>query len=144
MLGPALTDMAIELPQFPPHAVLGVLAIALLATACGTASAESVATSSSIAIAAEPELPFRRDAGAALHKVLAAMSPAQRQEVEALGSEKDELLRIAYGVWDHLKNHCGHRAAVTNFALDWMGFLPGKRESRRLMGDHIQSQPRSK
>jgi predicted DNA-binding transcriptional regulator YafY len=42
------------------------------------------ATAIAIAIAAEPELPFGRDARAALHKVLAAMSPAQRQEVEAL------------------------------------------------------------
>ncbi|NIN93464.1 MAG: FAD-dependent oxidoreductase, partial [Anaerolineae bacterium] len=44
---------------------------------------------------------------------------------------RHELLRISYGVWDHLKNHCRHRAQVENWALDWMQFLPAKRESRR-------------
>jgi hypothetical protein len=53
---------------------------------------------------------------------------------------RDELLKIAYGVWDHLKNHCRHRSQVANYALDWMGSLPGKRESRRYVGDHIQTQ----
>ena len=50
---------------------------------------------------------------------------------------RDELLRIVYGVWDHLKNHCRHKDRVTNDALDWIGFVPGKRESRRYVGDHI-------
>jgi len=54
---------------------------------------------------------------------------------------RDELLKIAYGVWDHLKNHCTHQDEVANHALDWMGFLPGKRESRRYVGDYIQTQP---
>ena len=54
---------------------------------------------------------------------------------------RDELLKIAYGVWDHLKNHCSHEDKVANYALDWMGFLPGKRESRRYAGDYIQTQP---
>jgi len=53
---------------------------------------------------------------------------------------RDELLKIAYGVWDHLKNHCRHRQEVENWALDWMQFLPGKRESRRYVGDHILTQ----
>jgi hypothetical protein len=49
---------------------------------------------------------------------------------------RDELLKIAFGVWDFLKN--GPEAAASeNWALDWMGFLPGKRESRRYVGDHI-------
>ena len=53
---------------------------------------------------------------------------------------RDELLKIAYGVWDHLKNHCRHREQVSDYALEWMQFLPGKRESRRYVGDHIQTQ----
>jgi hypothetical protein len=53
---------------------------------------------------------------------------------------RDELLKIAYGVWDHLKNHCRHRDQVANHALDWMQFLPVKRESRRYVGDHILTQ----
>jgi hypothetical protein len=51
---------------------------------------------------------------------------------------RDELLKIAFGVWDHIKNHGEHNA--TNWVLDWVGFLPGKRESRRYVGDHIMTQ----
>ncbi len=48
---------------------------------------------------------------------------------------RDELLRILYGVWDHVKNQPGHRAE--NYALDWVGAVPGRRESRRLTGDYV-------
>ncbi|MGN1058924.1 MAG: FAD-dependent oxidoreductase [Clostridia bacterium] len=51
---------------------------------------------------------------------------------------KDELLKIAFGVWDHVKNKGDH--GFTNWALDWVGFLPGKRESRRYVGPHIITQ----
>lgn len=47
---------------------------------------------------------------------------------------RDELLKVALGVWDHIKNQGDHGAA--NRALDWIGFLPGKRESRRFIGDY--------
>jgi hypothetical protein len=45
---------------------------------------------------------------------------------------RHELLAILMGVWDHVKNAPGHGAE--NWALEWMGFLPGKRESRRFVG----------
>ena len=48
---------------------------------------------------------------------------------------RDELLKVAFGVWDHVKNHGDHRSE--NWALDWVGFLPGKRESRRCTGDYL-------
>ena len=51
---------------------------------------------------------------------------------------RDELLKAAFGVWDHIKNHGDHGAE--NWALDWVGFLPGKRESRRCLGDHLLTQ----
>jgi hypothetical protein len=51
---------------------------------------------------------------------------------------RDELMTYVYGVWDHIKNHDDHGAA--HWALDWIQFLPGKRESRRLMGDTILTQ----
>jgi hypothetical protein len=51
---------------------------------------------------------------------------------------RDELLKIAFGVWDHIKNQGDHGA--DNWALEWVGFLPGKRESRRYVGDHILTQ----
>jgi hypothetical protein len=48
---------------------------------------------------------------------------------------RDELLAIVMGVWDHCKN--GGQHGAENWALDWFGFLPAKRESRRLIGQHI-------
>lgn len=51
---------------------------------------------------------------------------------------RDELLKIAYGVWDHIKNQADHGA--DNWDMDWIGFLPGKRESRRYLGKHVITQ----
>jgi len=48
---------------------------------------------------------------------------------------RDELLKSVYGVWDHLKNQGDHGAA--NYDLEWVGMVPGTRESRRLVGDHL-------
>lgn len=48
---------------------------------------------------------------------------------------RDELLAIMLGVWDHIKNRGDHGAE--NWALDWFGFLPGKRESRRFIGQYV-------
>lgn len=48
---------------------------------------------------------------------------------------RDELVKMLFGVWDHIKNGGDHGAE--NYALDWIGALPGKRESRRLKGDHV-------
>ena len=53
---------------------------------------------------------------------------------------REELLRIAYGVWNYLKNYAPDKERFANLALDWVGFLPGKRESRRYYGDHILTQ----
>ncbi len=51
---------------------------------------------------------------------------------------RDELLKIAFGVWDHIKNQGDHKAE--NWELDFIGFLPGKRESRRYIGDYVLTQ----
>ena len=48
---------------------------------------------------------------------------------------RDELLKVLYGVWDHIKNGGDHGAA--NLVLDWVGHVPGKRESRRIVGDYV-------
>jgi hypothetical protein len=50
-----------------------------------------------------------------------------------------ELLSIVMGVWDYIKNS-GELPSVSNWALDWVGMMPGKRGSRRLAGDHILTQ----
>jgi hypothetical protein len=51
---------------------------------------------------------------------------------------REELFRIVYGWWDHVKNRGEHGAE--NWALEWVQCLPGKRESRRYIGDHIMTQ----
>ncbi len=51
---------------------------------------------------------------------------------------REELLRILYGVWDHIKNHGNYGAE--NYVLSWVGSVPGKRESRRVVGDYVLSQ----
>ena len=49
-----------------------------------------------------------------------------------------ELMRYAVGVWDHIKNYGDHGAE--NYVLDWISITPGKRESRRLIGDVLLKQ----
>ncbi|HEU0164828.1 MAG TPA: FAD-dependent oxidoreductase, partial [Thermomicrobiales bacterium] len=53
---------------------------------------------------------------------------------------RKELHAAVFGVWDHIKNHCtvpGVRERAANMTLDWIGHIPGKRESRRFEGDYI-------
>lgn len=49
-----------------------------------------------------------------------------------------ELLPLALGTWDYIKNSGEHRAE--NWELEFLGFLPGKRESRRLVGEYVLTQ----
>jgi hypothetical protein len=52
---------------------------------------------------------------------------------------RHELLRIALGLWHYVKNS-GEHPDSAHWALDWVGALPGKRESRRLLGPHVLTQ----
>lgn len=52
---------------------------------------------------------------------------------------KWELWRIAYGLWNYIKNS-GNFPEAETLTLEWMGTIPGKRESRRFEGDHILTQ----
>ena len=47
---------------------------------------------------------------------------------------RDELMRIGYGVWDYIKNRAPERDQAADWALEWIGSLPGKRENRRYVG----------
>ncbi len=49
-----------------------------------------------------------------------------------------ELLRIVYGIADHIKNQQEHGAE--NYELCWVSPYVGKRESRRFIGDHVLNQ----
>ena len=51
---------------------------------------------------------------------------------------RDELWAIVYGVWDYIKNSGAFPdEEVENLQLEWVGKVPGKRESRRVMGDYV-------
>jgi hypothetical protein len=50
-----------------------------------------------------------------------------------------ELLSIVMGVWDYIKNS-GDKPTSSNWGLDTIGMIPGKRGSRRIAGDHILTQ----
>lgn len=52
---------------------------------------------------------------------------------------RHELLRIALGIWDYVKNS-GEHPGSSHWALDWVGAIPGKRESRRFLGPHMLTQ----
>ncbi|MFD6426793.1 FAD-dependent oxidoreductase [Streptomyces sp. NPDC060198] len=52
---------------------------------------------------------------------------------------RDELQAVITGVWDHIKNS-GDFPDAANLTLEWAGSLPGKREYRRFLGDHVLTQ----
>lgn len=49
---------------------------------------------------------------------------------------KWELWKVVYGVWNHIKNS-GEFPDAENLTLEWVGMIPGKRESRRFEGDYM-------
>lgn len=54
-------------------------------------------------------------------------------------SIKWELWRVIYGVWNYIKNS-GLYPEAANHTLEWVGMIPGKRESRRFAGEYMLSQ----
>ena len=54
---------------------------------------------------------------------------------------RHELTRHTLGVWDWMKNKDPETMKLAeNFALDWIGQVPGKRESRRVMGLYLMNE----
>lgn len=56
------------------------------------------------------------------------------REVEKI---RDFGLLAIYSNWSYLKNHAKGAEKFENRELDWVAYITGKRESRRLLGDHI-------
>lgn len=50
---------------------------------------------------------------------------------------RDYGLMVVYSNWSYLKNNYNTDNKYKNLKLDWVAYLAGKRESRRLMGDYI-------
>jgi hypothetical protein len=54
---------------------------------------------------------------------------------------RDDLFRIHVGLWGYSKNHDPKGIeANRNLRMVWLNYVPGVRESRRLMGDYIMTQ----
>ncbi|MDN5726137.1 MAG: FAD-dependent oxidoreductase, partial [Propionibacteriales bacterium] len=54
---------------------------------------------------------------------------------------RHELTRHTLGIWDWMKNKDPKtRDQLTHHALDWIGQVPGKRESRRIIGLHLMTE----
>jgi len=52
---------------------------------------------------------------------------------------KWELWKVVYGVWNYIKNS-GQFPEAETMTLEWVGQIPGKRESRRFEGDYMLTQ----
>jgi len=52
---------------------------------------------------------------------------------------KWELWKVVYGAWNYIKNS-GSFPEAENMTLEWVGTIPGKRESRRFEGDYMLKQ----
>lgn len=52
---------------------------------------------------------------------------------------KWELWKVVYGVWNYIKNS-GKFPEAENLTLEWVGHIPGKRESRRFEGPYMLTQ----
>lgn len=53
---------------------------------------------------------------------------------------RDYGLLVVYSNWSFLKNHLESNGRYRNLKLDWVAYVAGKRESRRLLGDYILKQ----
>ncbi len=53
---------------------------------------------------------------------------------------RDYGLLVIYSNWSYLKNHLKDNGEYKNCYLSWVGYISGKRESRRLLGDYILKQ----
>ncbi|TYP76733.1 FAD-dependent oxidoreductase [Paenibacillus methanolicus] len=54
---------------------------------------------------------------------------------------RHELTRYVLGIWDWIKNKDPlTKELAANHAIDWIGQVPGKRESRRIMGHYLMTE----
>ncbi|MBK1856229.1 FAD-dependent oxidoreductase [Verrucomicrobiaceae bacterium 5K15] len=56
--------------------------------------------------------------------------------IHATEDIKWELWKVVYGVWNYIKNS-GKFPEADTMTLEWVGHIPGKRESRRFEGDYM-------
>lgn len=60
-----------------------------------------------------------------------------RDQCEEFEYIRDYGLMVVYSNWSYLKNRLAQNDKYSNRKLGWVAYIAGKRESRRLLGDHI-------
>ena len=50
---------------------------------------------------------------------------------------RDYGMMVVYSNWSYLKNRLADNEKYRNRSLGWVAYIAGKRESRRLLGDHV-------
>ena len=63
-----------------------------------------------------------------------------RDQISEFERIRDYGMLVVYSNWSFLKNKSAKRAKYANREFAWVAYVAGKRESRRLMGDHILTQ----
>ena len=63
-----------------------------------------------------------------------------RDQISEFERIRDYGMLVVYSNWSYLKNKSAKREKYANREFDWVAYVAGKRESRRLMGDHILTQ----
>ena len=63
-----------------------------------------------------------------------------RDQITEFEYIRDYALRAAFGNWAYLKNKSSKTSDYAGRKLDWVAYVAGKRESRRLLGDVILQQ----
>ncbi len=63
-----------------------------------------------------------------------------RNQITEAERVRDYGLLVIFSNWSYLKNHASDNAKFRNRSLDWAGYISGKRESRRLLGDYVLKQ----
>ena len=61
-----------------------------------------------------------------------------RNTIDDTEEIRDDLISLAIGTWSYIKNSGIYNADAWD--LDFIGFLPGKRESRRMIGEYLLTQ----
>ncbi len=65
---------------------------------------------------------------------------ADRDQVTEIERIRDYALRVIFGNWAILKNHDRYKRQFARRRLEWVAYIGGKRESRRLLGPVILRQ----
>ena len=64
----------------------------------------------------------------------------QQDQVWDAERVRDHGLLVVYSNWSYLKNRASDNEAFRDLALEWVAYVAGKRESRRLIGDMVLTQ----